>query len=120
MTDSIAEARPPSRLVTWAAIASAVAVGLAVPVLAVGRDTGRWPLQEDLRGPDGYLGPLGYLQAGGDALTAIGRAWVRTVFPTAADQQHGGVFGILADAGFLRAAVERRQNGGGGAAIAHR
>lgn len=64
-----------------ARLAAAVATALAVPVLVVWRETGRWPLQEDVGGRDGYLGPFGYLADAAAALLAVARAWVQAVFP---------------------------------------
>lgn len=61
---------------------SASAVALLAAVLAVaGLRTGRWPLQPDVGGPDGYLGASGYLRQTGLALGEIGRAWVQVLYP---------------------------------------
>ncbi len=64
---------------------SAAAVALLAAVLAVvGLRTGRWPLQEDVGGPDGYLGSAGYLRESGLALGEIARAWVQVLYPAEA------------------------------------
>lgn len=60
--------------------ASAVAL-LGACLAIVGLRTGRWPLQEDIGGPDGYLGGSGYLRETGLALGEIGRAWVQVLYP---------------------------------------
>ncbi|MEY4227263.1 MAG: hypothetical protein RL190_2020, partial [Actinomycetota bacterium] len=60
--------------------ASAVAL-LAAVLCVVGLRTGRWPLQSDVGGPDGYLGASGYLRQTGLALGEIGRAWVQVLYP---------------------------------------
>ena len=77
-------------------LAASALVALAVPIVAVARDIGRWPLQEDLRGPDGYLGPMGYLADAGGSVQAMARAWVGSVFPVAQTAEPHAAGALLA------------------------
>ncbi|MGA0121580.1 MAG: transglutaminase-like domain-containing protein [Gaiellales bacterium] len=61
--------------------AGAALAGLAAVLAAGGLRTGRWPVQEDVAGPDGYLGASGYLRATGRALGEMARAWVQVLYP---------------------------------------
>ncbi len=64
---------------------AAAAVAVLAAVLGVtGLRTGRWPVQEDVGGPDGYLGASGYLRETGLALGDIARAWVQVLYPAEA------------------------------------
>lgn len=65
-------------------IAAAAVAMLGAVLTVTGLRTGRWPVQEDVGGPDGYLGAGGYLRETGLALGDVARAWVQVLYPAEA------------------------------------